>query len=75
MKQDALHKCWAYDVLLCMSETVCYQSRLLTVRESEAELRSRLAENAAGHEFKHKACRSVTMGYPVTCLASVVARQ
>ena len=26
VKQDALHSCWAYDVLLCMSETVCYKS-------------------------------------------------
>ena len=26
---------------------------------SQGDCSSRLAENAAGHEFKHKACRSV----------------
>ena len=71
VKQDALHSCWAYDALLCMSEIVCYKSAegefagcLLSV-VSEAEARSRLAEIAAGHEFKHKACRSVAMGRSV----------
>ena len=39
--------------------------RLLAVRESEAEVWSRLAEIVAGHDFKHKACRSVAMGRPV----------
>ena len=40
VEQDALHNCWAYDALQCMSEIVCYRSaegvcRLLAVRESE----------------------------------------
>ena len=35
------------------------------VTESEAEVRSILVEIAAGHELKHKACRSVAMGWPV----------
>ena len=26
VEQDALHSCWAYDALLCMSEIVCYKS-------------------------------------------------
>ena len=57
-----------------MSKIVCHKSAegecagcvlLLAVRESEAEHGSGLAENAAGHEFKHKARRSVAMGWPV----------
>ena len=39
--------------------------RLLAVRESEAEVWSSPAEIVAGHEFKHKACRSVAMARPV----------
>ena len=41
---QSLHSCWAYDVLVCMSEMVCYKSAEgeLAVRESEAELRSRV---------------------------------
>ena len=54
-----------------MLEIVCYKSAerecvgCMLSGNLEAELRSRLAENAASIEFKHKARRSVTMGWPV----------
>ena len=35
------------------------------VWESEVELSQDWQKNAAGHEFRHKACRSVAMGWPV----------
>ena len=44
-----------------MSEIVRYKRAACW----ESEARSRLAEIAAGHKFKHKACSSVAMRWPV----------
>ena len=71
VEQDASHRCCAYDALPCTLEIVCYKSAegefasCLLSGSLRLSLGQDWQKNAADHEFRHKACRSVAMGWPV----------